>query len=206
CRPSQSLTTRGCLPVHREYFHQLRAAIAATRFAINPHAIAQGEATHDFRRHKNILRGLNKIAFGVTEKTKAFAGDLDDTFAKFGLALDLFARFGRAFQCFGSNRVAACRARRIIPRLIVGLVRIIVSAAIVVPPAAIAAAPTRAALLRRSSRSGSFQRWLFFVFFVHKLKRPIARRGKRTAKFSERKFLYQAGNLASISSGISRFE
>src|SRR5438132_14269436 len=96
------------------------------------------------------------------------------------LALDLFARFGRAFQCFGSNRVAACSARRIIPRLIVGLVRIVVSAAIVVPPAAIAAAPTRAMLLRRSSRSGSFQRRLFFVFFVHKLQRPIARRGKRT--------------------------
>src|SRR5207237_8162398 len=127
-------------------------------------------------------------------------------FATVGLALALFARFARADQCFGSNGIAACRARRIIPRLIVGPVRIIVSAAIVAPPAAIAAAPTRATLLRRSSRSGSFQRRLFFVFFVHKLQRPIARRGKRTAKFSERKFLFQAGNLASISSGISRFE
>src|SRR5438552_9484221 len=184
----------------------MRAVIVETRFAINPHAIAQGEATNDLRRNKNILRGLNKIAFGVTEKTKAFAGDLDDTFAKFGLALDLLARFGRAFQCFGSNRVTAGSARRIIPRLIVGLAKIVVSAAIVVPPAAIAAAPTRATLLRRSSRSGSFQRRLFFVFFVHKLQRPIARYGERPAKFSERKFLFQAGNLANISSGISRFE
>src|SRR5260370_1388559 len=176
------------LTVDGEQFDQLRAATAATRFDNNPHPIGQGEATHNFRRNKNILRRLNKIAFGVAQKTKAFSRYLDDAFAELGLALDLFARFGRAFQCFGGNGIASCGAGSVVSG---GLVKIVVAiAAVVITPASISAAPTRATLVGRSSRSGSFQRRLGFVFFIHKMQRPVARRGKPTATVSERKFVF----------------
>jgi hypothetical protein len=39
-------------------------------FAINPHSIAQCEATHDFWRHEDIIGRLNEISFGITQKPK----------------------------------------------------------------------------------------------------------------------------------------
>src|SRR5882724_2100494 len=49
---------------------QLRPAIPPPGLAVNPHAVAEREAPHDFRRHENIVRGLDEIAFRVAEKTK----------------------------------------------------------------------------------------------------------------------------------------
>ena len=65
---------------------QLRTAIAAAGFAVNPHPVTQSKAAHDFRRDENILRRLHEIAFRIAQKSEAFAGNLDDAFAKFRLA------------------------------------------------------------------------------------------------------------------------
>src|SRR2546427_6868657 len=170
------------LTVDGEHLVQLRAATAATRFTVNPHPVAQGKATYNFRRDENVLRRLHKIALRIAEKTKAFSRDLDDAFAELRFALDLFARFGRAFQRFGGNGIASCGAGSVVSG---GLVKIVAAiAAVVITPAPIATAPPMATLVGRSGRFGGFQRRLVFVFFVHKLQRPIARRGKRTARSS----------------------
>ena len=81
--------------VDLEQAGQLRAAIAAPDFAVNPHPVAQLKAPHDFRRDENILRRLDEVAFRVAEKTETFAGDFDDAVAKFRLARQLRAVLSR---------------------------------------------------------------------------------------------------------------
>src|SRR5262249_19018365 len=127
---TQALIFGRVLPIDREQLDQLRATAAATRFAVNPHSVAKGEAAHDFRRDENVLRCLNEITFGVTQKPKAFAGDFDDSFTKFGFALALLA-FG-SFQGFGGNRIAAGSARGVVAGLVVSVVEIVVAVAPVI--------------------------------------------------------------------------
>ena len=86
---TKSLIFRRLFVVDLEQPRQLRATIAAPGFAMNPHAVAQRKAAHDFRRDKNILRRLNKIALRVAQKSKAFARNFDDAVAKFRFAFSL---------------------------------------------------------------------------------------------------------------------
>ena len=75
----------------------MRPAVPEPGLTINPHPIAQSKTTHDFRRHENIIRGLNEIAFRVAQKAETFARNLDDAVAQFWLALELtiLGRTGR---------------------------------------------------------------------------------------------------------------
>src|SRR5438067_11791986 len=59
---------------------------------MNPHPITQSEATDNFRRHKNVLRGLHEIALRVPQESKTLARDFDDAVAEFRFALDLTVR------------------------------------------------------------------------------------------------------------------
>ena len=52
------------------------------------------EAPDDFGRDKNVVGCLDEIAFRIAQKTKAFAGNLDDSFAVFR-----FARAARSPFC-----------------------------------------------------------------------------------------------------------
>src|SRR5205085_367468 len=133
---------------------------------------------------KNILRGLNEVAFRIAKETEAFARNLNDAFAEFRLAL--LSAFRCAFHRFGSNGIAATFASDVVTGFVVRLVEIVVAIpAVIVTPATVAAPPALAALLgwTRGSRLG-FQRRLVLVFFVHKLQRPIVRRSERTADSS----------------------
>src|SRR5207237_9665875 len=81
---SQALILRRIFAIDREQLDQLRPAIAAAGFTVNPHPVTQGEAADDFRRDKNILRRLDEVAFRVAQKTETLAGNLDDAFAELG--------------------------------------------------------------------------------------------------------------------------
>ncbi len=89
---AETLIFRRLFAVDREQLGQLRTAIAAPGFAVNPHAVAQSEAANDFRSDENVLRRLHKIAFGIAQKTEAFAGNFNDAFAEFRFGLNRFAR------------------------------------------------------------------------------------------------------------------
>src|SRR5436190_2170996 len=67
----------------------MRTAVSEPGLTVNPHPIAQSKTTHDFRRHENIIRGLNEIAFRVAQKAETLAGNLDDAVAELWLALEL---------------------------------------------------------------------------------------------------------------------
>ena len=47
------------------------------------------KATNNFRRDKNVLRCLDKIAFRIPQESEAFARNFDDAVAKFRFALQL---------------------------------------------------------------------------------------------------------------------
>ena len=87
----QILVLRRLVIVDLEQPSQLRAAIAAAGLAVDPHSVAELEAPHDFRRDENVLWCLDEVAFRVAQKTKAFAGNLDDAFAVFRFARRLVA-------------------------------------------------------------------------------------------------------------------
>ena len=94
----------------------MRAAIAAARFAVNPHAVAELKAPDDFRRDENILRRLNEVAFGVAQKAEAFAGNLDDAFAELRFAGRLLAVWAAALgtvALLSRSRIFIGRIRRV---------------------------------------------------------------------------------------------
>src|ERR1700730_422872 len=133
--------------VNGQQLDQLRAAAATTRFTINPHAVTQGKAAHDFGSNENVLGRLDEVAFRIAEKTETLARNLDDAFAELRLALDLVT-FWRALHCFGGDRVASSRAGRVAARFFVGLVEIVSAiAAVVITPASVAAPSTMTTLL-----------------------------------------------------------
>ena len=78
----------------------MRATAAAPDFAVDPHAVAQSEAAHNFGRDKDVLRRLHKIAFWIAQKAEALAGDFNDALAKFRFALDGLAGFVTALSGF----------------------------------------------------------------------------------------------------------
>jgi hypothetical protein len=59
------LILRRLLAVDRNKLCQLRTTVAAPDFAVNPHAVAQSEAAHNFGSDKDVLRRLHKIAFRI---------------------------------------------------------------------------------------------------------------------------------------------
>ena len=82
----QPLVFRRLVVVDLEQLGQLRPAIPAPCFAVNPHPIAQTKTADNFRRDKNVLRGLDKIAFRIAQESKAFARNFNDAVAKLRLA------------------------------------------------------------------------------------------------------------------------
>src|SRR6266567_7735559 len=69
---AETLIFRWLFAVNCEQLDQLRAAAAAPRFAVNPHAVAQSKTANDFRRNKNILRCLHKITFWISQEPETF--------------------------------------------------------------------------------------------------------------------------------------
>ena len=188
----------------------MRATAAASDFAVDPHSVAQGKASHDFRGDKDILRRLDKIAFRIAQKAEAFAGNFNDALAEFRFDLDLFAGFASALSGF-----SACRAGLIesldsdISAGVIGVYgRRIWRFLGITGPKPLAAvtssrestARTRMALLRRSGLSFQRRR-LVFVFFVHKLRWFAAGGGQRpkglvSSSFSGRQLGQQfVGNI-----------
>jgi hypothetical protein len=84
---------------------------------VNPHPIAQTEATNYFWRNKNVLWGLNKIALRVPQESKSFPRNFDDAVAELWFALQ-FAILRRAV--IAEIALGA-------PRLIVPLLRVLVA-------------------------------------------------------------------------------
>jgi hypothetical protein len=83
----------------------LRTTAAAPDFAIDPHAVAQGKASHNFRRDKDVLWGLDEIAFRIAQKTEPLAGDFNDALTEFRFALNELAGFATALGGFpGTSR------------------------------------------------------------------------------------------------------
>ena len=91
---ADTLIFRRLFAIDREKLHQLWAPAAAPGFAVDPHPVAQGETTDNFRRDENILRRLHKVAFRIAQESEAFARNFNDTFAKLRLCLNLLAVFG----------------------------------------------------------------------------------------------------------------
>src|SRR4029077_20030693 len=157
--------------------------------AVDPHAVAQGKASHNFRGDKDVLRRLHKIAFWIAQESEAFAGNFNNALAEFRFDLNLFAGFVSALSGF-----PACRAGLIesldndIGAGVIGVYGRRIwrffgitgpEALAAVTPSRESAARARMALLRRGGLS--FQRrrlataspscgGLVFVFFVHKLR------------------------------------
>src|SRR5262249_2871667 len=97
----ETLIFRRLFAVDGEKLDQLWAAAAAPCFAVNPHAVTQGETTHNFRRDEDILRRLHKVALLIAQKSEAFARNFNDAFAKLRLSLNLLAVFGLSLSCRG---------------------------------------------------------------------------------------------------------
>ena len=83
---------------------QLRTTAAAPDFAVDPHAVAQGKASHNFRGDKDILWRLDKIAFRIAQKPEPFAGDFNDALTEFRFGLNRFAGFATALSGFSASR------------------------------------------------------------------------------------------------------
>src|SRR5205823_4237187 len=99
---AETLILRRLFAVDGEKLHQLRSAAAAPGFTVNPHSVAQGETTHNFRGDENVLWRLHKVALRIAQEPEAFAGNFDDAFAKLRLGLNWFAVFGFSFNDLGS--------------------------------------------------------------------------------------------------------
>ena len=190
---------------------------------MNPHAVAQSETADDFRRHENILRCLNKISLRVPQESKAFARNFDDAFAEFRLALNLLAIFERCFrflQCDCRSSVSTPASSRRSGRSVrsgdefsdaslyesLTIVRSeaiprgrddAVGDTVGVDDAGVA--PVEADPV--SSGAG----WFSFSSFIVK-RSPSLAAGSGACRVSCSNKFFQAGNLASNSSGISKFE
>src|SRR4029450_11593705 len=79
---------------------QLGTTAAAPDFAVDPHAVAQSEATHNFGSDKDVLRCLHKITFWIAQEPEAFPGDFNDALTKFRFALNRLAGFATALSGF----------------------------------------------------------------------------------------------------------
>ena len=181
---------------------------------------------HDFRRDENVLRCLDEIAFRVAQKTKAFAGNLDDAFAVFWFARRLVAVRQTALGAVGFlgrsvfARLAGGEARfRGVRAPALAFLRSIFLEDIRRAPVArgcplsdsLKAPGPRSALLRRPERrrdgrrlrNGALGAWVG-LFSVSSLiiATPLVEATRRAVPARS----YQAGNLASNSSGISKLE
>src|SRR5438552_8573887 len=97
---AETLVFRRLVAVNPEYLYQLRAAVAAPCFTVNPHAVAQSKTANDLWRNENILRRLHEVPLRVAQESETFARYLDDSFAKFRLSLSLLAVFNRSLDAF----------------------------------------------------------------------------------------------------------
>ena len=63
---------------------------------MDPHPVSQTKASDQLGGHKDVLWRLNEIPFRIPQKPEAFAGDLDDTFAKLRFSLNLLVTRAQA--------------------------------------------------------------------------------------------------------------
>src|SRR5262245_56590208 len=176
---AKPLIFRRLLAIDRQQLRQLRTTAAAPYFAVDPHAVTQSEAAHNFWRDKDVLRRLHKIPLWIAQKAEAFARDFNDALAKFRFALNWIAGFAATLSGFsgGSRSGLIERLDGNISAGIVGIrggrirrfFRLIAPKPITaVTPSRESAARTMMALLRRCGLSFQRRR-LVFVFFVHKV-------------------------------------
>jgi hypothetical protein len=189
---------------------------------VNPHPIAQSEATDNLRRNKNVLRGLNKIALRIPQESKSFARNLDDAVAElwFTFQLAILRRAALAQIALGAARliVPMLGALAAFPAFDIRTVWRTgffdsVRRPVQVAPLSFRATPTRAIVPARKSpartpwtvRRGASFRWsLVISFFAHKFRDDF--NATEAARCSINGSSFYAGSLASNSSGISRFE
>src|SRR5207247_2167676 len=84
----------------------------------NPHSIAQRKTSHDFRRHENILRRLDKIPLRIAQKTETLTGNLDDAFAEFRFGLERLAILCRTLGWLRFHCIHGRSSGRIVVRVI----------------------------------------------------------------------------------------
>jgi hypothetical protein len=147
---------------------------------VNPHPIAQAKATDNFRRHKNILRSLNKIAFPIPEEPEALARNFDNTVAELRFSLQLAILRRVAEFVLGASSLTVALLHSLLA-FDIGRASLFnsVRRSIQVATLSLRATPARAIMPPGKSSTGTtwtfrrgvgFRRSLVFGFFAHKFR------------------------------------
>jgi hypothetical protein len=190
---------------------------------VNPHSIAQSEATDNFRGDEDILRRLHKIAFCIPQETETLAGDFDDPVPEFGFTfqLTILGRAAIAEFALGAAWLIVSLSTPLIPFPAFHVGSLCgtkfldpIRRSVQIAPLALRATVARSIVPARKSsagppwsvRGGASFRWSLVVsFFAHKLQELISVSAEVAHYLVNGRFFY-TGNRASKSSGISKFE